>query len=370
MAFFEIYSKMKKYILLFAVAAVAMLSSCSGNQFKVDGTIEGAGEDVALVLEESSNGMWLIVDSLAPGSDGSFSVSSEAPMVPNIYRLRMDDRAIYFPIDSLDHITIKTTLKGYDTDYTLSGSEHAELAMKIDKECMSLAGGKGTPEKIKAFKKKLAKEVIADPKGIVAYYIINKSIDGEPLFDPLDDDDLRIIGAVANSFNTFRPNDPRTDYLVNTLLAGQQRRRASAMPTDTIQAVEVSLIDIKLDDYQGKSHKLSQVASQNNVVLLSFTMYQAEFSPMYNKLLNDIYSANKGRLEIYQVSLDEDNATWLQSAKNLPWITVYDPNGVNSLNVANYNLSGVPTTYIIKSGQVVERVDDPNNLKSVVAKYL
>lgn len=361
---------MKKYFYI-AVVALAMLCSCTSNEFKVDGKVEGATDSVKLVLESSSNGMWFLVDSITPGSDGSFSVSSEAPEFPNIYRLRMGDQAIYFPIDSLDHITINTKMAQYATDFTLSGSEHAEQLMKIDKEVLTLAGGKATPEQMKAFKDKMAKEIIADPAGIVAYYIINKYVDDKPLFDPLDDQDLRIIGAVSNSFNTFRPNDPRTSYLVNILLEGQQRRRVANAPVDTIQARETSLIDITLDDYKGKSHQLSKVAASNKVVLLNFTIYQSDFSPMFNKLLNDIYSANKSKgLEIYQISVDPDNVAWLQAARNLPWITVYDPNGEQSVNVGAYAVMGVPTTFIIKNGEIVERVEDANILKTAVQRYL
>lgn len=359
---------MKKYIFL-AITAVAMLCSCTGNQFKVEGKVEGATDSVKLVLESSSNGMWFIVDSITPGNDGSFSLSSEAPEYPNIYRLRYNGQSICFPIDSLEHITINTKLASFATDYTVSGSDHAEQIMKIDKEAMALA--KATPAQIKVFKDKLAKEIIVEPDGIVAYYAINKYIGEEPLFDPLNDADLRIIGAVANSFNTFRPNDPRTNYLVQVLLDGQQRRRAAKEPTDTIQATETALLDIALDDYKGVTHSLAKVSAQHRVVVLNFTMYQGDFSPMYNKLLNDIYTAHKaGGLEIYQVSLDADNVAWLQAARNLPWITVYDPNGVNSRFVGMYQVMGVPTSFIIKNGEVVERVEDGNKLKAAIQKYM
>ncbi len=361
---------MKKYIYLAIVALVAMCS-CTGNQFKVDGKIDGATDSVKVVLEQSSNGMWFVVDSVQVGKDGSFAVSADAPEYPNIYRLRLGEQSICFPIDSLDHITVNSRLAAFATDYTLAGSEHAEQVMKIDKEALSLAGGKGTSEQLKAFKDRLAKQIIVDPAGIVAYYVINKYVGDTPLYDPSNDDDLKIIGAVANSFNTFRPNDPRTQYLVNVLLQGQQRRRAGNEPSDTIQANETAIIDINLDDYNGKKHSLTQVASQHRVVLLNYTMYVGEFSPVFNKLLNDIYKANKAAgLEIYQISLDTDNVAWLQAARNLPWITVYDPASINSVNVGNYQVMQVPTTFIIKNGEIVERIEDANKLQAAVARHM
>ena len=359
---------MKKFILM--IVAVVALTSCNGNKFHIDGTIDGAS-DTTLLLEQSSNGEWFILDSVKVDKNGKFDVSAEAPAVPSIYQLRLGEQSICFPIDSLDHLTITAKLPNFSSDYTITGSEHAEQVMKIDKEAMRFANGKGTEAELQAWKDQLARQIVTDPSGIVAYYTINKYIGGKPLFDPLNDNDLRIIGAVANSFNSFRPDDPRTEYLVNLLLDGQRRRRSMEAPSDTVYADVASIIDIKLQDYNGKDYSLSKVAAEHRVVLLDFTAYGTEVSPQLNKLLNDIYQSYHSRgLEIYQVSLDQDNVTWREAAKNLPWITVYDPMSINSQTVGAYNVTGIPTTFIIRGGEIVERVEDATRLKSAVAKYM
>ncbi len=351
--------------------AIVVLTACDGNKFKVEGTIDGASDTTQLVLEQSSNGEWLIIDSVKVDKNGNFSVAAPAPEVPNIYQLRVGNQSICFPIDSLDHLTIRAKMPNFATDYTIEGSDHAAQVMKIDKEALQFAGGKGTPAELQAWKDGLARQIAADPSGIVAYYTINKYIDGKPLFDPMNDNDLRFIGAVANAFNSFRPDDPRTDYLVNLLLDGQRRRRATTAASDTVFADVTSIIDIKLQDYHGKEYSLTDVAAKNRVVLLDFTAYVTDIAPQLNKLLNDIYQAyhNKG-LAIYQVSLDADNVAWRQAAQNLPWITVYEPNGINSQTVGVYNVTGIPTTFIIRNGEIVERVEDASLLKSAVAKYM
>ena len=362
---------MKNHALIILLLTLVTLTACNGNKFHVEGTIEGATDSTTLVLEQSSNGEWMIIDSIEVGKNGKFDLSATAPEVPSIYQLRLGGQAICFPIDSLDHLTINAKLPNFASDYTISGSEHAKQVMKIDKEAMQFAGGKGTAAQLQAWKEKLSHQIVADPSGIVAYYAINKYIDGKPLFDPLNDNDLRIIGAVANSFNSFRPDDPRTDYLVNVLLDGQRRRRAQSAPSDTVYADVASLIDIKLQDYHGKEYSLSKVAADNRVVLLDFTAYTTDISPQLNKLLNDIYQQYHGKgLAIYQVSLDQDNVAWRQAAENLPWITVFDPRSINSQTVGAYNVTGIPTTFIIKGGDIVERVEDPTRLKATVAKYM
>ena len=141
-------------------------------------------------------------------------------------------------------------------------------------------------------------------------------------------------------------------------------------PSDTVLATVASLIDIKLQDNNGKQQSLADVASRNRIVLLDFTAYTTEISPQLNKLLNDIYQQYHSRgLEIYQVSVDQDNVAWRQAAQNLPWITVFEPMSINSKSVGNYNVNGIPTTFIIKNGDIVERVEDATRLKATVAKY-
>ncbi len=359
---------MKKFLMM--IIAAIVLTACNGNKFHVSGTIEGAS-DTTIVLEQSSNGEWFIIDTVKVNKKGEFSIDATAPEVPSIYQLRMGNQAICFPIDSLDNLTINAKLPNFAMDYSLSGSEHAMQVMKIDKEAMRFAGGKGSDAELQTWKDQLARQIVADPSGIVAYYTINKYINGKPLFDPMNDNDLRIIGAVANAFNSFRPEDPRTDYLVNLLLDGQRRRRSMTAPTDTVYADVASIIDVKLQDYTGKEYKLSQVAADHRVVLLDFTAYGTEISPQLNKLLNDIYqSYHSHGLEIYQVSVDPDNVTWREAAKNLPWITVFDPMGINSQTVGAYNVTGIPTTFIIKGGEIVERIEDASRLKAAVARYM
>jgi len=359
-----------KQTLMMLIAVVA-LTACNGNKFQVQGNIQGANDSTTLVLEQSSNGAWLVVDSVDVDGSGNFKVNADAPEVPGIYQLRCGDKTICFPIDSLDHLTIKTQLASFDTDYTIEGSDHATQVMEIDKAAMRYARGQESEAAFQQWKSDLARRVASDPSGIVAYYAINKYINGKPLFDPTNDNDLRIIGAVANAFNSFRPNDPRTAYLVQQLIEGQRRRRAATAPTDTVYADVASLIDIKLQDYNGKDYSLSQVAANHRVVLLDFTMYQTEVAPRLNKLLHDIYKKYSGRgLTIFQVGLDTDNVAWRQAAQNLPWITVFDPMSVDSKTVGAYNVMGIPTTFIIRNGEIVERVEDASQLESAVARYM
>lgn len=358
---------MKRYAYLL-LAATALLGSCSGNKFKVSGTIEGAGDSTSLYLESANNGTWVTVDSTTASGKGAFSFSEPAPDYPNIYRIRLGDKAVYFPIDSTDVLTLTSKAKDFDRDFTVSGSEAAQQVMKIDKDAVHMLGA--NPQQLQAWKDQLARQILKDPSGIVAYYVICKYMNDRPLFDPLNDKDMKIIGAVANAFNSFKPGDPRTQYLVQMTLQAQQRRRLASGQGAKVQAEQISLIDIKLQDAAGKTQSLQQVANSHSLVLLSFTMYDQQFSPAYNRVLNDIYTKYKAQgMTIYQVGLDQNMGEWRTAAGNLPWITVYDPSGEYSKNVSAYNLTSLPTTFVIKNGDIVERVEDMLQLPAKVAAH-
>ena len=355
-----------------AIAVMALMCSCNGNKFKVSGTVEGAGDTTTLFLETSVNGNWLFVDSVVT-KGGEFTFSEEAPEYPNIYRLGYRDKSIYFPIDSIDNIEIKTTLAKFDEDFTLSGSDNAVKMMNIDRQAAAFAKkGDTSSDAFKKWKDELSRNLVKDPAGIVSFYLINKFIGDKPLFDPLDKKDFKIIGAVTNAFANFRPNDPRTGYMVDNFKLGLSQRRSENAPRDTLVATEASLIDIKLQDKKGKMQSLQEVASHGNVVVLNFTMQSQSFSPSLNRLLNEMYTKYKSRgFEIFQVSLDDNEAQWMQAVASLPWIVMRDPNGEYSTYAGAYNITSIPAVFIIgRNGEIVERVANIEQLETSLTKYM
>ena len=242
--------------------------------------------------------------------------------------------------------------------------------MNVDKKAMELQKS-GDVNAFAEWKKEISGQVVADAGSIVAYYVINKQIGNKPLFDPLDNQDIKIIGAVANAYNTFRPADPRTNYLVQILLSAQRRRRIElGAATDTVAAREIGLFDISLQDKNGKMQSLD--ALKGKTIVLNFTLYNSEFSPVLNKVLADTYTKYHAQgLEIYQIAYDDDEFQWRESAKNIPWITVLDTAGANSQNLANYNVGALPVLFIIdRQGNICERLVDFTQLTTLVAKYM
>ena len=140
---------------------------------------------------------------------------------------------------------------------------------------------------------------------------------------------------------------------------------------DTIVAQETSIIEVSLYDRTGKKQSLQEVAKKNPVVLLSFTNYSADYSPALNIELNKVYTNHHNQgLEIYQVGVDNQEYNWRETARNLPWITVFnsETDGMRFLN--SYNVRSLPAIFVIKNGEIVERLTDATRISQSVAKYM
>lgn len=354
--------------LLVGLCSLSLFSCSNSNSWTVDGQISGADGQTMLV-EACDNGRWYPLDSIKLDAGGHFKIEHEASGYPDIYRLRLGDKTLYFPIDSVETVTVIAQADAFDTDYTLEGSPSAAKLMEVDRQLRAAMTGRNSLSNIETdsvLKRELGRMLLGDPSGIVSYYIINKRIGNASLFNPANKSDLRLIGAVANAYDQFRPNDPRTAYLRNLYLSNRSGANA---PTDTIYASEVGSFEIKLYDNKGREQSLHALAQAGKPVLLNFTAYSAEQSPAFNRELNRIYSKYHAKgLEIFQVAIDEDELQWRQAAANLPWITVYNPPSDGRILI-NYNVTDIPATFLINSkGEIVERVLDITNIDASIGK--
>lgn len=364
---------MKKYLSIISALTVSVLLwSCSEKEgWTIEGSLQG-GNSTMLYLEGSGVNGWYVMDSTELDEDGEFEFTQPVVGYPEVFRLRANDRVVYFPIDSAETITFKGYAMAIDSAYTLKGSTMAEMMMTIDKKIAATVakGGEKALATDTLLKRELSGMILGDQNGLLSYYIINKRVGNTLIFDANNKADLRVIGAVANKFAQHRPTDPRAESLKKLFL--DHRRVSTIGEGDTIQVPETSLFEIALKDNKGMKQSLREVASRGNVTILNFTIYSDKNSPLFNIGLNKIYEANKDAgLEIFQVSVDENEKMWKDASENLPWITVYNSQADGAKYLMNYNVELLPTSFIInRNGELVERVDDINQLEKAVKKYL
>lgn len=357
-----------KMILPSVALMSAALASCShGNEWELSGVVNGAENGTELILETSDNGRWYGIDTLKTDASGRFSILQKAPQRPTVYRLRLNDRFIYFPIDSIDKLTLTTKFSAFDEAFDLEGSSEADMMESIDKSIIVAGQKKGIEQMLadSLLKRELGRKVLANPSGITAYYIVNKRVGGRPIFNPNASFDRKIIGAVATAYGEKHPTDPRTTYLRELYLSGRQAT------VRTVEAPETPMFDIRLFDRTGTEQSLTEVAAKNKVVVLNFTTHSAGAAPALNSLLNKVREQyHSSGMEIYQVSVGDDERHWIEVSKNLPWISVYQSEAGDATPLLNYNVNQLPATYVIVNGEIRERVTEIGSLGTVVQKYI
>lgn len=356
-----------------AVICIASLASCGHTEkgWSVSGRIDGLSDTVKVALETYNRGEWMPVDSLAVKSDGSFSyTSATAAPYPEIMRLTVDGSSIYFPIDSIDHITVTASAADMSA-YSLDGSTAAKAMASIDSLLNVNLRAKGIAVITdRELKHELFRIAYADTSVIPMYYLVNKSLDGYQLFSLANQADVRYWSAVAQRFSQVRPDDPRTDFLARAVT----RARALNNGSETVAQIEVpetGLFDIVRYDARGNRVSLADAASQGKIVVLSFTDYDMEKSPAYNAVLNQIWEAHHDAgLEIFQLDFEANESTWKLRAANLPWTSVWNSDSDGSDVLLQYNVGVIPMTYIIdRDGTIAARVLEPADLPDAVKKY-
>lgn len=361
---------MKKVLLV--ALGVLMLTACGDKKkFTVEGTIEGAQDSVLYLHQMTLEGATLL-DSVVVAKDGSFRFRSAAPEAPDFYVLRIGGQLINFAVDSTETITLKASWPGMATNYEVEGSESNQqikelTLMQRDLQNRVIAMQQSLQGKPEVFADSL-EHVLADYKREVrenyifsapdrpqAYYALFQTLGPLSIFDRFDRNDLKVYGAVATSWDTYYPESPRTENLRSiTLKQMKDQRVADARSQKTLdesKIVESGVIDLELTDNHGRTRTLTEL--QGKVVLLDFHSFATSESGARILLMRELYGKYHDRgLEIYQVSVDNDEHLWKQAVANLPWISVNDLTG---RAITLYNVLAVPDFFLIDRNNILQK---------------
>jgi peroxiredoxin len=344
-----------------------------------------------LYFENITTSSIVVLDSLKIGKGGSFRFKHAKPAAPDFYRLRLNHRFLNLTADSLTTVDkIQADTVSFALNYIVENSPESEkikeltflqihtneVYNKLQKQFNDKTIGADEyvakiGEEIDIYKKQALEYVYSNPASASAYFALFQQINGLLIFDPYDKADLKAYGAVANIWNQNYPNVPRTKHLIGIYAnALQVIRGERPIEYDAKEASSKDFFNISLASVDDKKIQLSEIG-EGKIVLLDFTAYQLEGSYLHNRQLNEFYEKYKSQgLIIYQVSLDSDHHFWKNAATNLPWICVIDPQSVNSEIVKKYNVSTVPTTFILnRDGEIAKRIDNYDNLGKELASY-
>lgn len=370
----------KVITLALAVAAMAGVTSCNEKKFHIDGTITGAA-DSTLYFENMSLDGAVKIDSAKLSEDGTFAFEGTAPTAPEFYRLRIAGQFINIAVDSTETINIKAQYPQMATQYEVSGSEDCQRIKELSLMQSSLQaqvnaiarnpelGAQAVADSVsrivEAYKTRVKTEYIFKaPMKASSYFALFQTIyaGGQPvlLFNPrTSEQDIKVFGAVATSWDTFYPNEKRGENLHNIAIEGMKdvRYLRSQQQAEEIEASKVNtsgILDFTLTDNTGATRSLSSL--KGNVVLLDFHLFADQNSMKRIMWLRELYNKYHAQgFQIYQVAIDGDEHFWKTQTAALPWIsTRVDDNTSSVLQL--YNVQQVPTFFLLnRSCNVVKR---------------
>lgn len=370
----------KVITLALAVAAMAGVTSCNEKKFHIDGTITGAA-DSTLYFENMGLDGAVKIDSAKLSEDGTFAFEGTAPTAPEFYRLRIAGQFINIAVDSTETINIKAQYPQMATQYEVSGSEDCQRIKELSLMQSSLQaqvnaiarnpelGAQAVADSVsrivEAYKTRVKTEYIfKSPMKASSYFALFQTIyaGGQPvlLFNPrTSEQDIKVFGAVATSWDTFYPNEKRGENLHNIAIEGMKdvRYLRSQQQAEEIEASKVNtsgILDFTLTDNTGAARSLSSL--KGNVVLLDFHLFADQNSMKRIMSLRELYNKYHAQgFQIYQVAIDGDEHFWKTQTAALPWISTRVDDNTSSV-LQMYNVQQVPTFFLLnRSCNVVKR---------------
>ena len=378
---------MKRFFLLAAVILAAV--SCGKTPTaRISGTVESL-EDSCLVLQRLNFNTLEGVDTVKLAADGSFDFKVKLPTkTPEFYYLY--DGASQIAAAVLlpgDNVKIKVGKYG---DYEVEGSEESALLREINQKFMKAnlelsqladeAVNAADEAALKDANVKMSRAYVQYKRDALAYImghtrsitsaavVFQKFHEDLPVFNELTD--VIMFKQLCDSLQTVY----RDSRYVTALRDEISRRENDFQLNQKIEQIQsISFPELNLPDISGKDCILSSLTGK--VIILSFWSVSQNDHKMFNQEILDMYNRlHASGLEIYQVSLDIDKPTWAAAVNNqkLPWISVNDGLGTASPAVASYNVTKLPTMYVInRQGDIVGKdVYSVASLEALVKRYL
>ena len=373
--------------------SLLLIFSCQqkGEQFTIEGQITEA-RDTMLYLEHLTLGKGVVpIDSTKLDETGDFSLHGARPQNPEFYRLRIGAQVVNLSVDSTETVRVEASLPQMSLGYQVEGSGNCDtirmLCLKLDTLTRSIRRVAQDRDLTIAEREERIQTLVDDYKTDIklryiqnryerasSYYAMFQTVEGQMIFDPVNDpSDVTWFTALANAWNVEYPDCQRTENLTNIALQGHRntRRRTLEIDMSNAKVSESGIIDMGFPDKTGHERRLSEL--KGNVVLLDFMAFELKGTPERTLLLRELYNKYHARgLEIYQVSLDTSEHYWKTMSDQLPWVCVWNSEGLQNDIVRIYNLQTLPTWFLIDRGSnLVGRMElMEEDLEHAIARLL
>lgn len=366
-----------------------LLGACDNKvKFTIEGNIEGAKDSVLYFEHVSLSGLKPL-DSLKLGADGAFRFQADTTAAPEFYVLRIHDQIINISIDSTETVTVKAQYPNMAARYEVEGSDNCEkirslalMQQDLLRKAIALEQDMTIPpgdaqdslrRMMNRYKETVLENYIfKEPNKTYSYFALFQTLGRWLIFNPKESrEDLRVFAAVATSWDTFYPGAARTENLHNIVIESMQQLNGTSASTaqqgDGPTIVESGIIELQLPDKNGNLLTLSSL--KGKVVLLDFHTFTLPESAQRILMLRELYNKyHEQGLEIYQVSLDQDEHFWKQMTQHLPWVCVRDASLQSAMS---YNVTDVPEFFLInRNSQLQKRSSQMKDLEAEIKALL
>lgn len=346
-----------------------LIISCTRtNTFKITGIIENI-ESGKIYLDEQEIEKIQPLDSVRISKKGKFTFKGRTAY-PKFYHMHLDtNRILPLLIGPGEEVFIKSTKTDFPYRYDIEGSEGSQYIKDLNDRLLltrkkldslqNLINNTTALEEIRQSglvdeynrviedQRKFSLQFILDHlTSMASIYAIYQKLDND-IYVLYKNRDIQILKITGAALDTIYPESGHVRSLVANAAYLEQQLRATDIQK-LINETESSLPEIALPDPYGDTILLSSL--KGKVVLLSFWASWDKKSTDYNPQLLEIYNSyHSSGFEIYQVSLDTKKETWMQTIEydELPWISVSDLSYPESYVAAIYNITSLPTTYLI-----------------------
>ena len=364
---------MNKLSQLCLLVAAVVCCSCQPAKVQIDGRL-AAGDEKIIYLEQVSSMRQMVIDTATLDAEGNYRfVVEQVAESPSLYNLLYDGERIPLFLAAGDHLTVNS-VGNIVRNYTVEGSAESELvrafyqqfvagAQNLEAIARKLSNQELPTTEREALLKEYTEQYFAIRRdqlrfiaehraSLAAVYAIYQRLPGDQYLADGTNDVIHYRGvaeALAESY-------PESPYLV--MLRGDISRMEAAQRL-AAEITESTIPDLELSDIYGKKIRLSSLLGK--VVLLDFWSAQLGNSNVLNAELKEIYAKYRNAatpFEVYQVAVDTSKPLWISTVQEqqLPWISVSDLRGEASPAVGTYNVTKLPTSFLInKEGSIVAR---------------
>lgn len=370
------------------LTAAVLMASC-GRTARIDGSVAGLSKGDSLVVKLLDVNVYKVLDTIPTDASGHFRYSVEVGkgQPEFVYLFRKDVKLASMLLERGDKVSLSADTLG---NYTVSGSAESVKLAQVEKDFAefnarfialadSLDAAANADESAR-LRREMAREYTDYYRSRVKYILENShSLTVVPVLYQNVAAGLPVFGQETDAIHFRNICDsletvyPESRYVKSLRNEAKRRSDLLSLRIRIENAPQLNYPDLELPDVMSAKVKLSEVDAK--VVLLHFWTSSDAAQKMFNlDVLKPVYRDYHAKgLEIYQVALDTDKAVWARTVKDqgLDWINVCDGLGTASPAVVTYNLSRLPVTFVISSGELVDsRITDEASLRRLLDRLL